>query len=80
MDALYGKQIDERNLWNGDKLEIYFDSNSAEFPFTLVVNDLSAFPCVSWQEVKDEFDHFCSKPRVVAVNESALERIEQYAT
>jgi hypothetical protein len=55
------KQLSERTTAFGDKLEIYFDSLAETMPFRVVVNHLTEFPCVSWKEATELYDHFYSK-------------------
>jgi hypothetical protein len=61
-----GKQLAERTSAFGDKLEIFFNSLVEATAFRVVINDDISFPCISWKEAANLYDHFYVTAEVAA--------------
>jgi hypothetical protein len=79
MERPTGNQLCERTTVFGDKLEIYFTPSAPENTFTFVINDLSVFPCTSWNEALEMYDHFYTPLICEKTETSLVERVLQYA-
>jgi len=55
-ERITGRQLAERTTVFGDKLEIYFNANDVT-PFAVVVNDLTSYPCVTWKQAENLYEH-----------------------